>query len=139
VPKPRNADEANHGRSDTSRKPGGVGESFDAPFIGYINLNLTDEDKARFDEWARSASVWEVLEFQVGDGVNLSLKIDPKSAGYIASATQRRVSSPNAGLVVTARARVAETALLRVLFCLALLSHAERWTDVQSVANPDRW
>jgi hypothetical protein len=75
----------------------------------------------------------------VGDGVNLSLKLDPKGGGFLASATQRRADSPNAGLVVTARGRDAATAWGRCLFCLALLGHKERWEDTQPLANPDRW
>lgn len=118
---------------------GKMGETYDAVFKGYINLNLSTEQKAAFDSWAGGASPWEALEAHVADGVNLSLKVEPKSGGFLASATQRRVSSPNAGLVVTARGGDATKALLRVLFCLVILSHAERWEDVQPLADPDRW
>lgn len=121
------------------RKQGAMAGKYDAAFRGYINLNLTDEQKATYDAWASGASLWEALEFHVADGVNISLKIDPKGGGFLASATQRREDSPNGGLVVTARGRDAATAWGRVLFCLTVLSHAERWEDVQPLANPDRW
>lgn len=120
-------------------KPSVVGKGNDAPFRGYINLNLTDDQKSAFDSWSGSASVWEALEFQVADGVNLSLKQDPKSDGFLASGTQRREASPNAGLVVTARGRDAATAWGRLLYCLTLLSRKEKWEETQPLANPDRW
>lgn len=127
------------GKQKPARTPSGVGAGMDAQFRGYINLTLSDSDKAGYEKWSASASFWEALEYHVGDGVNLSLKRDPKSDGFLASATQRRVSSPNAGLVVTARGQDATTAWGRVLFCLTLLSKKERWEDTQPLADPDRW
>jgi hypothetical protein len=127
------------GNGKRARKPDQVGVSYDAVFRGYVNLNLTAEQKAVFDQWAEGSSPWEALEAHTADGVNLSLKIDPKSGGFLASATQRRVGSPNAGLVVTARAGQATKALLRVLFCLVILSHEERWEDTAPMSDPDRW
>lgn len=128
-----------NGRDKPARKPSKVGEGWNAAFRGYINLNLTAEQKAPFEKWSESASFWEALEYHTFDGVNLSVKHVPSEQCYLASATQRREASPNAGLVVTARADGAAKALGRVLFCLVILSHAERWEDVQPLAAPDRW
>jgi hypothetical protein len=122
-----------------ARKQGAVGAGDTAEFRGYINLNLSDEQKAAYDTWASSGSLWEALEAQVESGVNVSLKRDAKSGGFLASATQRDPLSPNAGLVVTARGKLAQVAWGRVLFCLTILSHSERWEDTQPLANPDRW
>jgi hypothetical protein len=127
------------GKNKPARKPSGVGGGMDAAFRGYINLQLSADQKAAYEDWSGSASLWEALQGFCSDGVNLSLKLDPRSEGYIASGTQRRESSPNAGLVVTARARDAGTALGRLLFSLTILSHAERWEDMQPIADPDRW
>lgn len=132
-------DDTDGGTGKHNRKSGKVVEGYDAVFRGYVNLNLTGEQKVAFDSWADSSSPWEALEAHVADGINISVKIDPKSSGYIASATQRRVDSPNAGLVVTARAAAASKALLRVLFCLVILSHAERWESLAPMSDPDRW
>jgi hypothetical protein len=126
--------DVNHG--DTGRP---VGSVYDAAFRGYINLNLSPEQKASFEAWSQGSSPWDVLEAQVADGVNIALKLDHKGGVFLASATQRRVGSPNAGLVVTARASEAGKALSRLLFCLVILSHQERWEDVQPLADPDRW
>lgn len=136
--KARNADEANHGNfSNRERKS--LGESYDAEFKGYINLTLSDAQKSSYPQWVASAAFPRQLEGFTADGINFSLKIEPKGGGFLASATQRRVGSPNAGYCVTARAKDAVTALGRCVYCVTILSRAERWTDVQDVANPDRW
>jgi hypothetical protein len=131
--------EDKNGKDKPVKKSGGVAGKYDAAFRGYINLNLSDEQKTAYDTWAGSASLWEALEFHVADGVNLSLKIDARNDGFLASATQRREDSPNAGLVVTARGRDAATAWGRCLYILTVLAHKERWEDTQPLANPDRW
>lgn len=127
------------GKNKPASERRGVGESYEAPFVGYINVTLSDDQKGAYEQWASSASFWDMFEASVADGVQISTKLDPKGTGFLASATQRRVSSPNAGCVVTARARNAQTALGRLLFTLAYLSHAEVWTDLQPLADPDRW
>lgn len=127
------------GKNNTTPKQGKVGATDDAAFRGYVNLSLSADDKALFDVWVLSAAFWERLNVEVEAGVQLSLKRDLKSGGYIASGTQRDQASPNAGLVVTARAREPEVALGRLLFCLTILSRKPRWEDTQAIADPDRW
>lgn len=126
-------------RKKPSQQPSGVEKSYQAEFKGYINLELTDAQKAAWVEWGDTQAPFEWFAGQVEDGVNLAIRIDPKSGGFLASATQRRESSPNAGLCVTARAREPWAALSRLLYCLAILSHGETWEAVQPMANPDRW
>lgn len=128
-----------NGKDKPARKSGKVGAGYDAPFRGYINLSLTSEEKASFTDWQGDGSMPDALNAQCADGVNFSVKLDPRSEGFLASATQRREDSPNAGLVVTARARDPVTALARVVFSVAVLSRTERWEDTQPLADPDRW
>lgn len=127
------------GKGKKGTKAGGLGAGFNADFRGYINVDLTDAQKASFAEWSESASIWDVFGAAVDDGVNIAVKKDPKSDAYVASATQRRESSPNAGLCVTARAGEPVKAWLRLLFVLAYLGRHERWEDTQPMADPDRW
>lgn len=110
-----------------------------AEFRGYINVNLSDDQKAEYVHWAASSSYWEALEYQLSAGVNLSVKRSLKEGCYIASGTQRDERSPNAGLCVTARGKQGDVALGRLLFTLTILTKHERWEETQSVANPDRW
>jgi len=128
-----------NGKERPAARKSQVGKGYDAPFRGYINLNLSDEQKVLWVKWSESASFWEALAHHVADGVNTAVKVDPKGTGALASATQRREDSPNAGLVVTARGKDASIALSRLVYCLVLLGHKERWEDTQPVADPDRW
>lgn len=128
-----------NGKDKPTRKPGKVGEGYDAPFRGYINLNLSPEEKQAYVKWAEGASFWDQFSAFVRDGVNISVKYEAKADTFLCSATQRRESSPNAGLVVTARGGNPDIALTRCVYCLVLLAHSERWEDTQPVADPDRW
>jgi len=112
---------------------------YDAKFVGYVNYTPSADEKAVFDEWCDSASFWETLHASVEDGVNLSLKVDAKNSCYVASGTQRREASPNAGQVVTARASEPHKALARLLFILAILGRKESWSATAPVNDPDRW
>lgn len=108
-----------------------------AQFRGFINLDLSDKQKADFPAWLDSIVQADFMDVVCTDGLVLSVKVDAKSGGYMASATQKREGSVNAGLACTARARDTVTALQRLLYTLALLG--EDWEAKQPVANPDRW
>jgi len=111
----------------------------DAPFRGYINVNLTSIEKAAYQTWASPDVVFGTFERACVCGVNVAVKPDPKGTGFLASATQRRQSSVNAGLCVTARASDATTAFGRLMYILSILERSESWEDTQPVADPDRW
>lgn len=111
----------------------------DAPFVGYINVTLTPDEKAGLESWERGGGLWAVFGSAITDGVNVSIKREVKSGGYLASATQRRPNSPNAGLCVTARAKDPALAFSRLMYTLDILARSENWTDTADVANPDRW
>lgn len=115
------------------------GAKDDAAFRGYINLSLSDEEKAAWSVWSVTADVWDCLVAQVASGINVSVKREKGGENFVASATQRDATSPNAGLVVTARGRDAGIAFTRVLYCLVVLSRQESWEATQPMADPDRW
>ena len=128
-----------NGKERPVKNTGKVGKGYDAPFRGYINLMLTDEQKAHWLKWSETNAFWLQLDAFVSDGVNIAVKVDPKGTGFLASATQRSEASANAGLVVTARGKDASIALSRVVFVLSVLGRKERWEDTQPIADPDRW
>lgn len=129
-----------NGKEKPTRKSGEVGAGDDVAFRGYINLELSAEDKERFGSWLASDAATSMFDAAVTDGCHLSLKRDPKTAGgFLATATNRRADSPNAGLCVTARAKEPQLALWRLVYCLELLYTTGHWEDRQAVANPDRW
>lgn len=135
----KDGSDSDGGSTRKSTKRSEVGGVDDAIFRGYINYNLSDEQKSAYPTWAASGSYWEALQGFTEAGVNLSLKRERKSGGFLASGTQRDPASVNAGLCATARARNAADAMGRLLYVLTLLSRSDRWEDVQPLADPDRW
>jgi hypothetical protein len=122
-----------------SRKSSPLATGYDAEFRGYINLELSEDEKAAFGAWFDAGDFWAVFNAQVAAGINYSVKWQSRQETFLASATQRAESSPNAGLVVTARGRDPMTAFGRAVYCVAILDRTERWEDTQPLANPDKW
>ena len=122
-------------RKAAARKEAG-GE---AAWRGYVNVDLSAAQKEQFDDWASTGVPWEVLEEVCGDGVVVTVKRDKGGTGFIASATQRDQENVNAGLCVTARARTAGKAFMRLLYTLDVVGASGDWTHGQPVADPDRW
>jgi len=116
-----------------------AGSGGQAEFRGYINLALSEEEKKAYSKWADPAAVFAVFAAAVSDGVNISVKPDVRGDGYMSSATQRRETSVNAGICVTARASDPVTSFGRLMYILSILSRAESWEATQPLANPDRW
>lgn len=111
---------------------------YNAPFKGYINVNLSDEQKDRMPAWVDSVEMDELVRFWCISGCVLSMKLDPKTGNYMASVTQRKEDSPNAGLAVTARAGHPVKALYRLLYVLDILGGGA-WQEQHPMADPDRW
>lgn len=132
-------DKDSDGKSKPAGKPGKVGTVDDAAFRGYINVDLTADEKARYPSWAVPETVFAVFEAAVACGVNVSVKRERKVDGFLASATQRDPGSVNAGLCVTARAKEAVSSFGRLMFILDILTRSESWEDTAPMANPDRW
>jgi len=115
------------------------GEEFGDDFKGWINVNLSDEEKETFGKWFEGAAFWENFVFFASDGCSLSVKPNTRDGGFLAVAVHRRVASPNYGLGVSARARTPDVALGRLIFVLTILNREESWEAVQPMADPDRW
>lgn len=129
------AQDGREARKAAARKAAGG----DAEWRGYVNVDLSAAQKAQFDEWASTGAPWEVLEEVCSAGVVVTVKQEKGAAGFIASATQRDPENLNAGLCVTARARTAGKAFMRLLYTLDVVGASGDWTRGQPVADPDRW
>jgi len=113
-------------------------DHYNADFRGYINVNLSEEQRDHLPLWLENADVEKFCKAWCATGLVLSMKLDPKTGNFMASATQRNEQSHNAGLAVTARANSPVKALQRLLYILDILG-AGKWEDVQPMADPDRW
>jgi hypothetical protein len=110
-----------------------------AEWRGYVNVDLTPQQKEQFDDWTHTDEPWLVLEGSVSGGCTVSIKQDSNGAGYLACCTQRRAASVNAGYCLTARAHDPGKALLRLLFTLVCLGVDDEWILKGRVSDPDRW
>lgn len=126
---------AREDKREASRKAGGG----DATWRGYVNVDLSAEQKREFDDWSHTTEPWDVLEEVGCAGVVVTVKVDKGGTAFMASATQRDPLSVNAGLCVTARASTAGKALFRLFYILHLLGPSTDWSAHHPVADPDRW
>jgi len=113
-------------------------DHYNAVFRGYINVNLSEEQRDHLPTWLEQADVERLCKAYCATGLVLSMKLDAKTGNFMASATQRNEQSHNAGLAVTARANSPVKALQRLLYILDILGSG-KWEDVQPMADPDRW
>ena len=110
-----------------------------ADFRGYVNVELTEDEKAEFDEWQATGAPVERLDKACSEGIQFGLKWEGKGKPHLASATDRTEGSVNGGLCVTCRASNPLLALYRLLFTLEVLSTYGSWELRQPLADPDRW
>lgn len=110
-----------------------------AQWRGYVNVELSKDDKVQFEAWTHTDDPWDVFAAAVACGYVVTVKENPNGTGAMASVTQRYAVHVNAGLCVTARASTPGVALLRVLFIVARLTVDGSWEEKAPVADPDRW
>lgn len=113
-------------------------KSYNAEFKGFVNVELSETDKATFGKWSEQVDFWQVVQFFIDDGNVFSLKVDQRSGGYSAAATQRRDDSVNAGLCINMRAGTAVKALMRLVFVLSTVV-GENWALYAAGEADDDW
>lgn len=131
-------DEANHGKARAARKRLPLGPDVEAPFRGFVNVNLTDAQKADFETWQSVVDVGAHLDHWCATGLVLSLKRDRNGGGFQGAATDRNPASVNAGLCVTMRGRSVYVALLRVLYVLDSVL-GQDWEAYLASQGEDKW
>lgn len=91
-----------------------------APFVGYVNLTLTTEDKADYDAWCVADDLVEegylsALEL----GYQFSNKFDQATEAFICTVSQFRVGKPDSGLLYTARSSHPYSALTKAIYVVS--------------------
>jgi len=127
------------GRETPERKPKKAPANGTVEFRGYLNVNLTDDQKKAFVAWYEMGSFWNTLQYSLAAGVQLSVKQESDGQTILASATCRNPDSPNAGLCVTARAKEGGLAVGRLMFILDYLGIDAAWEKTVPLPTDDRW
>lgn len=110
-----------------------------ADWRGYINVTLTEAQKAELADWQAGGLPWVTLDDAARSGCVVSVKFEDGRGNFLASVTQRNAASVNAGLCITARGREAGIALMRVLFLLSHVGVLNDWAEAHPVAGDDIW
>lgn len=117
----------------------GGGGGLSSDWRGYINVDLTPQQKEQFDDWYHSGAGWETLHEAAAAGCVVTVKRDGAGSGFLGSVTQRTLGHANVGLSVTARSSEAWKALMRALFLVAVLGVESDWAAKAPPSDPDRW
>lgn len=126
----------NGGRADNSTKRKEGAKEF--TFRGFVNVNLTEQEKAKFDVWATDDELLaEALRTTVASVGKVSLSYDAFAPCYIASITVQAVGLPDRGLCVTARSADLTKAINRVLYCYWVIADGD--LESQYIAKPTQY
>lgn len=102
----------------------------DAAWGGFLNVRLTDEQKAQFDEWRASvgAQFWSSLADIVAEGMKLSLVYDAENECFVATFTGALTGSPKFREASSSRAGTWEEAVALMVFKHEVLA-VNGWGD----------
>lgn len=88
-----------------------------APFVGYVNLTLTPEDKTDYDAWCSEDDVVEEAYLSaLENGYQFSNKFDSATEAFICTVSQFRTGKPDSGLLYTARSSHPYSALTKAVY-----------------------
>lgn len=88
-----------------------------APFVGYVNITLTDKDKADYDAWVLETDV--VAESYLSAlelGYQFTIKCDVQNEVFMCSVSQWDIAREDAGFIYTARSSEPNKALLKAIY-----------------------
>jgi hypothetical protein len=119
-------------------KRSAVGDGLSAEFVGFVSFSPTDAQKAEFSRLWEANLLWDDVTTVVTDGMKLSVSWSAKEECFTAFLMERREQSPNAGMMVGARADTPFKAMLRAAYyvrsCLP-----EVWVRPGGEKGKDLW
>jgi len=91
-----------------------------APFVGYVNVTLTDEDKDDYDSWfAHSDTVSDDYLDAFEKGYQLTLKFDHENDCYNCSISNWNVECEDSGVIYTAKSGSVDGAIWKAVYVWA--------------------
>lgn len=96
---------------------------------GYVNLSLTDGQKAGFSAWIVGTEIWEnAVPTLIEGGYVVSIAYDDYNQSVVAGLYCVNPDDPNAGWKLTARGEYPDVALSRVVYIHLVLLEGN-WSD----------
>ncbi|HET8671976.1 MAG TPA: hypothetical protein VFM05_15575 [Candidatus Saccharimonadales bacterium] len=124
--------------SNASRKSGTPLAGRQDNWGGFINVRLSEEDKAAFAVWSadRGGSHWSDFAEYLAKGFKFSLSYDPDGDFYLATFTAegKELIGVDLRCCLTARAPEWETAVSLLMFKHEVLAH-ENWGSYRPAEN----
>lgn len=88
-----------------------------APFVGYVNVTLTEEDGEDFKSWfAQQDIVVDAYLDAFDSGYQLTLKFDHENECYNCSISNWNVEAQDSGVIYTARSSSVEGATWKAIY-----------------------
>jgi hypothetical protein len=108
------------------------------PFRGFVNVNLTAEEKEEFHPWSEDKDLGKLLSDVCLMSYVVSVKEDKKNTCFSAAVTDRNPDSVNAGLCINMRADEPVVALWRLMYVLYAILPGD-WEKDNAKRVGDRW
>jgi hypothetical protein len=97
-----------------------------APFVGYVNITLTEQDKEDFTAWRSDPQLWDEAYIEaLASGYQLTIKFDQANDCYSCSISCWDVSHDDAGIIYTGRADLPFSAVEK---CIYVLTRKLAWS-----------
>jgi hypothetical protein len=97
-----------------------------APFVGYVNITLTEKDKEDFTAWRNDPQLWDEAYLEtLASGYQLTLKYDPANDAYSCSISCWDASHEDAGIIYTGRSDLPFGAVEK---CIYVLTRKLAWS-----------
>lgn len=91
-----------------------------APFVGYVNVTLTEADRSEFEVWEADGDIQsETYVEALADGYQFTTKFDAGNDVYMCSVSSWDRNKVDAGIIYTGRSSSPGVALAECLFVLA--------------------
>jgi hypothetical protein len=117
-------------RGGNGKTPGG--------WRGFVDIYLTDVDKARVKEMSTEAlDVCGYIGDLVNDGLKLTLSADPENSSFVAAVTGKVEGDPNHGLTMNGRGGSLERAICAVWYKHVEVAQRGVWGNVSRGYDPD--
>lgn len=113
------------------KKVDGTGKRFTDAFSGFVNIDLTEEDRLKIAQ-AIEEGACDVLEFLkavLDDGYKFSVSGDPAHYSFIATLTGKAEGCENKGYALSGRGPGAHEAVVCLWYKHAVLAHWGPWTE----------
>jgi len=118
------------------KKPSKKPPSANPDFRGFININLTDEDKSSIKSITYEPSdAFMDLDRLSDDGFKLTFSYDDYNRCYQVIAARKDRDNPDYGIMLAARGSTALKALRQWMYIQDRLIGESTWTDMLSPVN----